>query len=144
MSCGRALLARANTIESVDILLAKIRNQRRALEFRQSVLAAVGRYSFMAMKIVPDLWTGPAFTFADHSSASHIPVPTDSSFTCSFESMPDAQTCRCLAHLSALGPYLVCTSSKSLIEDFPMCLSHRGPERQLLVTLTPQAPPATC
>ena len=64
MSCGRALLARANTIESVDIILAKIRNQRRALEFRQSVLAAVGRYSFLTMKIAPDLWTHPTFTFA--------------------------------------------------------------------------------
>ena len=64
MSCGRAQLQRASTIQSVDILLATVRNQRRALEFRQSVLAAVGRYSFMAMKIAPDLWTHPAFTFA--------------------------------------------------------------------------------
>ena len=64
MSCGRAQLPRANTIQSVVILLATVRNQRRALEFRQSVLAAVGRYSFMAMKIAPDLWTHPTFTFA--------------------------------------------------------------------------------
>ena len=63
-SCRRAQLPRANTIQTVVVLLAAVRNQGRALEFRQSLLAAVGRYSFMAMKIAPDLWTDPAFTFA--------------------------------------------------------------------------------
>ena len=66
-SCRRAQLPRANTIQTVVVLLAAVRNQGRALEFRQSLLAAVGRYSFMAMKIAPDLWTDPAFTFAFES-----------------------------------------------------------------------------
>ena len=62
--CRRAQLPRANTIQTVVVLLEAVRNQGRAFEFKQSLLAAVERYSLMPMQIAPNLWTDPTFTCA--------------------------------------------------------------------------------